>query len=259
MGRALRYINILLVFLLCATPAKAEEALVPLTFKGQYIFALGFIPFGKLDINFTHSSTQYNATSDVHSTGIARMFVQHDSKTTSRGAGSDYVYGDTFYESHYQTRKKKRYVKWVRKDGKTSEEEVIPPDNRDIRPAVAEELKTNAFDPLAFGLALRSNVATALKEKQKSFTLNFYDGRRLTEATFTYVGYKIVKIHGKKYSTHEFTATRKPIAGFTKGDMEDFEEPDPLLHIFFSYDERLIPIRAEADVGFGVVSATLVQ
>ncbi len=226
-------------------------------FKGRYMFSVAGIPFGTMDIAFTQDASQYNASSEIHTTGITRIFVQHDSTTAASGKGKNFLYTDVHYESDYQTRKKKKYVKIIRAHGVISEEVILPPDNRAVRPAVADALKNKSFDPLSYGLAIRSELTRALADKRTEFTLNYYDGRRLTEGTFVIVGQKIIKMGDKKTSTIFVTATRKTLAGFTQNELDDIKPNEAPLVMYFSDDDRHLPLRLEYPLIFGTASATL--
>ncbi len=228
-----------------------------INFNGRYIFSLSGISFGSMNLIFTQDANSYNASSNIHTTGLARVFVQHDSTTTASGNGSEFIYPNVTYESDYQTRKKKKYVKIIRADGTITEEIITPPDNRAVRPAVDAALKNNAFDPLSFGLVIRNELARALADKRTEFTLNYYDGRRLTEGTFVIVGQKIIKIGDKKTSTIYVTATRRTLAGFTQNELDDIKQNEAPLAMYFSDDARRIPLKLEYPLGFGTASATL--
>lgn len=52
---------------------------------------------------------------------------------------------------------------------------------------------------------------------------------------------------------------RKPLAGFTAKELADYDPHEPTLHMYFTDDARQIPIRVEATVFFGTLSATLAK
>lgn len=251
-------IKMLWVIFLLPCSLHAAEPKLPLTFKGYYIFTFSTIPFGRLEVSFNQTATQYDATADVGITGIAKLFVRHESHTTSKGSGRDFNYSNMEYESNYFTNKKKKYAHFIKKDGVITRDEVRPPDNRAIRPAVPLEMKSVAYDPLSLGLALRVKLAELLEKQAEQFTLDFYDGRRLTRAYVNYEGESTIRLYGEKIPVYMISAKRDPLAGFTKKDLERAAEPEPPLTIYFTQD-TLIPIRLEVEFPYGLVAATLTQ
>lgn len=237
----------------------AAQSLAPLDISGTYLFSMAGVPFGSMDFSATQNANNYDASADIHTTGLVRVFVQHDSHTTSKGAGANFTYPDSTYESDYQTRKKKKYVKMVRKHNKIAEETITPPDDRNVRPAVEEALKNEAFNPLAYALELRGKMAQCIAANCESFNFNFFDGRRLTQGTFTPQGTKVIRIGGQKYPTYYVIAKRKPLAGFTAKELKGIPADEPPLAIYFSQDEKLLPVKLDYPMAFGTASAVLKQ
>lgn len=250
-----RHIKLLPLIILFALPARAAEPAIPLDFSGHYDFAMGGITFGKLDINLSQKEASYNASADVATVGLAKVFVEHKSHTTSNGKGSAYQYNDVTYESRYQTRKKPKYVKWVRVNGQTSEQVVEPPDNRESRPAVDTEAKDSAVDPLQLAAAIRMKLAQAINGN-RDFSVDYYDGRRLARLHFKLIGTKTIRLgENNEYEVYQVTGKREPLAGFTKKELSSMKN-DPSATLYFTQD-KLIPIRLELPMLFGIASATL--
>ena len=255
-------LGIIFVFLFALAntyPARAGDALTPINFKGIYQFAFDGLPIGKMGIELEQTPQHYAATSDIMTTGLVGAFVKHLSHTTVDGSGQHYHYTDITYESHYQTRKKKKYVQMVTQNGKLTLENLIPPENHESRSEVDEALKNNAVDPLSFLPQLRYDLFEARAKNEGHFTLNAYDGRRLTQVDFAIAGQKNISYNGQDVRVIDVTASRKQIAGFTKSEIDDFDPHEPILHIYFTDDARLIPIRLEARLMLGILSATLAK
>ncbi|MDX2074491.1 MAG: DUF3108 domain-containing protein [Alphaproteobacteria bacterium] len=257
MVRPIHFIKLLLIFLLASHPVQADEPLIPIDFSGHYDFAFSGVPLGKLDLRFTQSATKYTATADVKTVGLARVFVQHESHTISKGWGSDFHYPQVDYESRYSTRGKPKSAKISKKDGVIFADVVNPPDNRAIRPAVPLEQKSAAFDPLAVGLAIRSEFARAQKDGRTDFTLDYYDGRRLTRVYFTVGKERVIRIKGQKYPVFTLTARRELLAGHTDKERARIDPHEPSATLYFSRDAKFMPIYLEVPVLFGIASATL--
>lgn len=256
MGTLSRYIKFLLIFMCISAPAKAQEPLPPLDFSGHYDFTLAAIPFGQLDIVLSQGPGHYRATSDIATTGVAKVFVQHQSHTVSRGTGANYRYTEVEYETNYETKGKKRSARFVKRNGEMVEDDVEPADSRATRPAVPLADKSAAWDPVSLALGMRIELARVIAQKGKDFSLTYYDGRRLTRGNFSYIGEKVIKIKGIKYPVYTVIGSRQPVAGFTQKELKRMEGGEPQLTVYFSKD-KLIPIRLELNIGFGVAAATL--
>ena len=252
----LRFFNILPALLLLSSPVNADEAFV---LKGIYDFTLSNIIIGRMGLEIDQTPDHYSVTGDIATTGLLKLFVQHSSHTTADGEGKDHVYPNIKYESHYQTRKKKKYVAMRYEGGNVVEENLIPPDNRATRPAVATELKKDSADPLSLIIKIRENLIQALKQNVHSFTLNGYDGRRLTKIDFTVIGKKTLTYKGQPTPVILVDVKRTLVAGFTQSELDDIHAPEPPLHIYFKDDGTLKPLRLEATTWMGTLAATLTK
>lgn len=188
------------------------------------------------------------------------MFVKHSSHTTVDGFGNeDFVTTQATYESHYQTRGKKKYVKMITKNGVTGGEILVPADNPATRPPVAAQQKKNVFDPLTLTLRMREAVWRSLKTDVRQFSLPLYDGRRLTQVHFVVGDTKKILYKGAKTPVIEVTLSRTLVAGFTKKELDSFDPNEPKARFYFTDDKRFVPIRAEFTSFFGTASATLMK
>lgn len=252
------FINILLLFIsLCDSPATAQT-LAPIEKKLRYEASFSGIKFGKIDIEIKQQPDKANIICDISSTGIVNLFVKHSSHTTLSASGSDFSYPNRVYESNYKTRNKKRRVKLVYKDNKITEEIIEPKESENKRPKVPEDDKNSAYDLMSFLLQIRKEIANSRIKGNNSFTINIFDGRRLTQTDFTITGNKTIKISGKKYITIAVSSKRKPISGFSKGEMEDYKPNEPSMTSYFSNDGELIPLRMEIPFLFQYVRADLI-
>jgi Protein of unknown function (DUF3108) len=249
----LRIFNILIV-LAFSVPAWAEEP-PPLNLKGTYEFQFSGLPIGKMGIEVEQDASHYAMTSDVVATGVVKLFTQHMSHTTAQASG-----GRIAYDTHYQTKKKPKSAHLVYTAGKLVEENVQPPDNRAVRPAVPDELKNRAHDLLSFNLALRGLVWKALHAGTKKFSLTAYDGRRLTEVDGTVEGKRVIDYGGKpNFPVIAVSLKRKQLAGFTPPEIEGFDSNEPPLTLYYSDDSRFVPVKLEVMVLFGKITGTLAK
>lgn len=252
------FINILLLTIFMAFPAIAAE-ISPIDEKLYYEASWSGVNFGKIGIEIKEQADKADVTCDIASSGIMNLFVRHSSHTTLKATGHNFTYPDRVYESNYFTRKKARHVKLTYKNNKIAEQVVEPPDNRDKRPAVPDDDINSAYDLMSFLLQMRSEIAAAHKNGKTEFSINAYDGRRLTQGDFKILGKKVIKIAGQEQETLMVNARRKFLAGYTKSELDDYNPKEPSMTIYFSNDEKLIPLRMEIPFFMQVISATLVK
>ncbi|NBO19173.1 MAG: DUF3108 domain-containing protein [Proteobacteria bacterium] len=265
MDMPVRLCNIPCLFLfiiaLCATDshAHAAEALLPLKLRAVYNFEYAGIVFGSAGLEMTQDENAFDAVSDVTSSGIARIFVKHDSHSVAKGTGKHYTYSDVDYDSHYQTRSKKKAAHLVWSDGVLAKEELQPAETGK-RPPVEAALKNNALDPLRFGLALRQQLFEAMQAGKKNYSLRVFDGRRLTQADFAIKGSATVSYLGQKLPVTRVDVTRTLLEGFTESELQEAaDKKDPPLRMYFTQDERLIPVVLEVPLMLGRVRAVLAR
>lgn len=260
MGQMLRFYNILgAAILLIASPAVAAAPFTPLHFNGLYEVNLGSVRFAKVGIEVEQESDHYSIVMDIAVTGIIKLFTRHTSHTTVDGSGHHFSYPERAYESRYRIKKKRKYVHMVYDAGTVKSQTLEPPENPAKRPPVSADLKKGSYDPLSFILKMRQEMIEASKNGKTAFSVSVYDGRRLTHANFSDVGKKTIRLDGKKTPVVFASVKRELVAGFTASELEDFNPSEPALSIYFSDDERMMPLRLETGFWLGTLSATLVK
>ena len=254
MGRRVALFNILMT--LCfAYPANAEGALTPVNFRGLYELTFSGLPFGKFAIDVQQTPAHYTISNDIKITGLLALFVQHSSHTTAAGDGADFAYPNVAYETRYQTRKKKKYVKMVWKDGAMAERLLDPPDDPASRPPVTAEALQGTINPLELLLAMRKEV----QQGKNAFALRVFDGRRLTQVDFTVNGKGKLRLNGVVTPAMVVEARRTLVAGFTEKEIARRDPSEGPLTIYYSDDGRLIPLRMETQLSFGMLASTLAR
>ena len=265
MGSLHRLFNISLgLMLMWATAAHATEQamtpLTPFTFKAIYTFQYGGIYFGKIGVESEQSDDHYSITADVASGGILKIITQHSSHTTVDGTGAHFRYDHIIYDTHYKTKNKRKAVYLEYQNKKVIKETLVPPDDRNKRPAVPDVLKNASFDLLTFNMELRRQFWKALRKKQTGFSLTAYDGRRLHKIDVTIIGKRTTLFaDDQKFPVYSMTLRRTPIAGFTTSELAKLGKKEPAVTIDYSADNRFIPIKVEVPFLFGSLSATLAK
>lgn len=142
-------------------------------------------------------------------------------------------------------------------EGKLVFEQVTPPDNRDKRPAVAEELKKNTFDPLTIGIEARRMVIEAFEKDSFNshgtydFSLPLYDGRRRSDIIF--------KLFKKKAdNNYRLSIRQKKIAGFTDNELADENRSDKAFMDIYVEPNSFVPIEVTGKSPIGTAYAKFV-
>lgn len=241
-------------------PARAgQQAEIAYSLKGIYDIRLSDIRFAKLGLELEQTATSYDIICDVAITGLLKFFTKHSSHTTVSASGKDFVYPSRSYESKYKTRKKSRHVKMLYENGQTKKETSIPPVNTAKRKQPTPEQRKDHYDPLSFLIKMRQEVIGTLKENNKGFMLKVFDGRRLTGAQFTIIGEKTISYKGKERSVIAVKIKRSLISGYTQKEYKTHSSKEKPLTVYFSNDERFIPLKLETNFWFSTLSATLAK
>ncbi len=227
-------------------PAQAKElpALAPFTFSAHYGFYWNGLPFGVLDIKAEEKEKIQRMEATIRSTGLAALFAPHKSTTTLEVAN-----GKTIYETNYTTRDEPRRVKITYSPMGTVSETIVEPPEDPVRrpPPSAEQLK-QSLDPLSFVIAARQALHHTLAADKTEFSLSVFDGRRLMETPFTVQGEELLRRPEGKLPVVHCLVQRKPIAGYTEKELKSLKKDNPALHILFSNDEKMLPLKLYVDV-----------
>ena len=227
--------------------------------KGIYECTFSGVPIGKMGVEIEQTPQHYAITGDIISTGILKMFVNHTSHTSADGSGHNFTYSAINYETHYQTKKKRKSAQMKYQNGVVTQEQVTPPDNRATRPAVPAALKKGSTDPLSLSLRMREALFAARQQHKQNFSLTMYDGRRLTQLDFAIIGPQSVTYNHERVPVITVDVRRKALAGFTDSELGDLNPHEPPLHVYFKDDATLLPLRLELQLFLGTLSASLVK
>ncbi|MDE3060844.1 MAG: DUF3108 domain-containing protein [Pseudomonadota bacterium] len=232
--------------------------MTPVKFKGIYEFSFGGILLGRMGVELEQDADHYSLTGDIMSAGLANLFVRHTSHTEVQGSGHGFIYPQVHYESHYQTRKKKHYVRLVSRNGEIHEEEQKPPRRKDDIP-VPQSMKKDTSDPLSLLIHIRRGVFEARKAGKPGFSLHMYDGNRLTGVDVTMEGEKTLAYGSGQVNVVQVGLRRKPLAGYSPSELAEYDPQEPTLHGWLSDDGRLMPIRLQTSFLMTPLVARLVK
>ncbi len=198
-----------------------------------------------------------------------RMFVKSNSfidymfgwrdHTISRFRETKDRFVPEFYKTKLLFKKKIREINTAYdKDGvKVVTDVVNPPDNRDKRPAVPDDMKSHTYDPLVIAMEARRMIIRAVKDNNftakgnYNFSLPMYDGRRRTDLMFSLSNKKVDGNYALKLS-------RKPVSGFTNNELTDIGKGDVTIDIYLD-PENFIPVSAEGRNFLGTAALSFVK
>lgn len=204
--------------------------------------------------DFITQATNNRVEAIIESKGIAKLFSNYSSKTfvtyKYNKAKNDYIPFEFFTESKLKNRERKINITY-NDIGNIVTENVTPPDNRTKRPAVENNLKIGALDPLMVAIFARDKIHEAINKQENEFTLKVYDGRRLANLYFTINGKETVKFNNENKPAINVTLKREPVAGFTNNELKRMENEEPTITIYLSDDEMLLPLKANAKAPLG--------
>ncbi len=136
-------------------------------------------------------------------------------------------------------------------------EEVVPPDNRGKRPAVAANLKVNTYDPLSMAIEARRLMIKAIKENnfdtkgKYTYSLPLYDGRRRSDIN--------LELESKRYNgNYHLKITQKPIAGYTDNEWADIRKGERIIDLYID-PQTYWPVTARGESSIGSAKAHFVQ
>lgn len=248
----------ILLFLLplTLTAVNAHAAPEPLVTEAHYTLSWSGIPFGACDISAAQDGNRFRINSAIHFSGAAKMLAAHQSDTVAEGDGMAAAASAHSYETYYSTRNKKKHVLLTyAKGGSLTDRLIEPPENPEKRPPVPVEKLKGVPDPLTFIAELRRIMRETLANHTNRFTLSVFDGRRLYASTWTIQDERVIELNGKQRHVVYATATRKPTAGFTQSELDDFNA-DAQLGAYFDAD-TMLPVKMTVELMIGTLEATL--
>lgn len=256
----MRLASLLFVALMLAAPASAQQPLPelqPFNHIGYYEVSWGGITVGGLVIATYEDAERYGMEAHVKSNGLAWVITKHKSATAIEGIKKNGKYLPQRFETHFFHRGKLRHIILeYDESGKLEREFVNPPDPLWKRKPVPMELKEFALDPLSIFFVQRQQVYDALRESREQFTLQMFDGRRLTDMHYFVHGRKQVGWNMQDVPVIKFNLSRTPVAGYKDSELEELrDKKDPSVSLYLSDDGRLIPLKLEIDGSAGTFYA----
>ncbi len=236
--------------------------IAPLTIQAKYIVAWNGITIGRIRLNANETANSYSISVDTKTRGIGALFSNEKRIAMAEGKiSADGRHIPSKYESRPQkeTGEAPKYsILRYDNEGRIQSREVVPDDTPNYRPAVPAADVNLATDSVTAGLVLRRKLHGEIAKNGNTTSVKTYDGSRLAEMKFAVVKPEAkVEIMDNYVAAVNTVVTRTPIKGYTAKEMKKYNAGDPEIHLYFSDDEKFIPVKATINTSFGQLSATL--
>lgn len=244
---------ILIMWLMIAGAALPAMAAEPFNTRGTWFVSWSGIPFAKCWMALEEDPDSYRLTASYKSRGLARLFDKTKNLTLSHGLRV----GESMQELEYKHEnddEDKLTLLQFDLAGELVRRQVEPDDDPTHRPPVAATDIKGAVTPGNGLFALREAVRQAVANSDKSFSLRFYEGKRLMRINGTVAEQTSYEIDGKNHQTHKLILTRDLLGGFTDKEISRYKEGEPPLYLFLDA-KTLFPLAMEIEIKFGTVKA----
>ena len=191
----------------------------------------------------------------IDSRGIVKKVSKFSSDTSTVFNFDGNSYTPVSFHTKFRLKNKTREINIeYDESGTITKDSVVPPDRRSKRPAVPESMKKNTFDPLTSFMKARYEIKNNLAKGQNKFTIDMYDGRRLSKLNFEIVGkFKDYNINNVKRDVIKAYFKRESVAGYTSNELRRAKKEEPLFTLYISDDEYFLPIKVDAKAPLGSV------
>lgn len=243
-------------------PAQVPE-LVPLNLATRYDVDVGGMAIGRLRIYATEDNFTYRLKIDTKTSGLIDIFAPLTSvasahgRRTAEGQYMPQLYSSTAERDGNEKGRRVRIV--YDEHGTITERERVPNQDPTYRPVVPITQASAAADPITGFFLLRKKLRDAMERNEREVQIETYDAARLATMTLRVVSRARIELNGKYVDAINTVITRQPVAGYTRKELKKFKEGDPVVHLYFSPDERLIPLMVTVALPFGTMRATLVE
>lgn len=230
-------------------------------------FHIGYLAFDVADIYFevkpvkvTSDYIRYKTRVYSRTNGIVDYFMGWLSNTVGYAKVFENKTVPESFRTKVRHKKKTREIELVFDEtGKNLVvEKVTPPDKRGKRPAVAESLKTGAFDPISGFLEARRLIKKAVEvgkvnsSRMYNFTLPVYDGRRRTDFLFA-----LKKI--KSSGLLELSMGQNAVGGYTNRELSKDEGINRSKFVIMIDPTSYLPVEVIGHHPLGTASAEYIK
>lgn len=254
-------IGLFIALLIAGQPAAAQvPALIPLNHTLRYDVSWNGLALGRIRIEVGQDGFGYHVTVDTKTRGVMNVFGREHTVAQVKGRIGD---TERFIPQRYESRS------LAKEDGRTTvitydehgsiATRTRTPADGASRPTVPLDQANTATDPITAFLLLREKMHANMARNQRETSLRTYEGARLADFTFKVISRARIELNGEYVNAINTVPTRTPIAGYKEKELKKHREGDPTVHVFFSADERFIPLQAKVSLMLGTITANLAE
>ena len=243
--------------------ARAEvPPLPPLTIQAKYRVDWNGITIGRINFTCEELAGRYRMMIDTKTSGVARIFSSEAAVATAEGIVTD---DGQYIPQRFESRPIKaddtrpHTVLTYDETGKLLTRTRTPDDDPAWRPPVSFETAAGSIDPASAGLAMRKRVHDHMAQNMRESTVRTYEGARLADMMVKVVSRAHLEYMDRSHDAINTVVTRTPLEGYTPKERKKFAEGDPVIHLYFSADAKMLPVKATVEAPFGNISATLIE
>lgn len=219
----------------------------------RYDLFWGGVNVGYMVADIQEQNSVYDFRLHIFSKGMLYWLTKYQSETSSRfRVGADgKVHPERFTGWGQVQSKQRRVALRYNAQGALVNEQMMPPERPGKRPVVPQSLKNGSMDALAAAFSVRESLkAYVQKGKPTTLEVPVYDGRRRYAIPVTVHGRQNLSIGKQVYKVIHVSFSRAYKAGASEKELKQLKD-EPLVHVYFSDDAELLPVKAEAKAEFG--------
>ncbi|MEJ0009416.1 MAG: DUF3108 domain-containing protein [Alphaproteobacteria bacterium] len=244
--------------LLAAPGARAQvPPLEPLNAEARYDVTFNGLTLGRIRVSYHETAFGYKIDVDTETHGIAAIVKSEHTDTVAEGTLRDGQYAPTRFE--FKGDKQRHATLAFDGEGHITGSSRTPQDDPKWRPPVPAEALAGVVDPATGFFVARRQLHDAMDSGGKEVTVRTYDAAHLTDLNVRAVSPADLVIMGKPQRAINLVIARKPVDGYTEKEKKRYAAGDPPIHFYLSADGRFFPLKVEAGMKWGVLSAELTE
>lgn len=248
------YAIFVLVINLCTLPTASAETWKPLDVARRYDMFWGGMKVGYMAAEIRQNDKGiYRFEVRIKSKGLLEWVSQYQSTTVSTFKfDKGNIIPISFTSDGYLRKKHSSTLLGYNAKGLVIKEEITPPKRSWKNKEVPENMLRSAQNPLTGAVMSRELIKHFIEKgyEKGRFSVSIYDGKRLGDYRFSVLGNRKISINDKNLDVYAMRFTRKSLAGFSDREITKLKE-EPIIYVYFSNDDTLLPLKSEAKVPYG--------
>ncbi len=258
---------ILLMMMLLTAAKPANNTKYPESISNVRLYKVFFsgLNVGSLIISYKENEEKYNIEISIRSHGIAKKATNYlcSAKSEIKKKSNNFI--AERFDTTFRLRKNVRNITIKYDDSKNVIEHInFPKENPKKRPPIPQNLKDGAYDPLTVALVVRKKIkelreSGELEKQAVKFTLPLFDGRRRSDLKFTIHGRENQTIMEKDTKVIHLSFENIPVAGFTQNELRNLPKHNPLINVYVSDDDLMLPLKGDGETRIGWATGSMVR